>query len=89
MAHLRAHMDDNIAMMVDADGSFFLPDEFVVRACNCHDELLAACKDLNANWCDNGSYSGPDDPQAIKRFSKRTIDIWRKVRNAIAKAESE
>mgnify|MGYP001555459856 FL=1 len=47
-------------------------------------ELLKCVMEINSNWSDD--FVGPDDNRAIGIFTDRTIDIWRSIRVAIAKA---
>lgn len=56
--------DDSIAE-IDA--------EFIVRACNSHDALLAVCKKFDAYWA-SGNFS-------------RNPEMWQMLRDAIALAE--
>jgi hypothetical protein len=52
--------------------------EFIVRACNCHDELLEACKEL-VSWYDSDK----------SQRASVTFAAFDAVRAAIAKAEEK
>lgn len=54
--------------------------EFIVRACNCHDDLLAALRRQLANierWLDSGVVATP----------KESKSIYEQMKAAVAKAE--
>lgn len=51
--------------------------EFIVRAVNCHDDLLAACKAFVEPWNRGGDWE-----------SNITYETYNNARKAIAKAES-
>lgn len=55
--------------------------EFIIRAVNCHQELLEACK-LVIEWYENSGASDPD------RQSLDSAALWSTCKKAIQKAES-
>ena len=62
--------------------------EFIVRACNSHDDLLEACRrivDLSAGWNKNGS-TGPRHPLSWESVGRVAMDY---ARYALSKIEED
>ena len=51
-------------------------------------EMYAVLEAIDSNWR-IGGFKGPDDPRAIARFTDRTIETWRSIVTALAKARGE
>ncbi len=58
--------------------------KFIVKAVNCHDELVEACKSL-VEFADNLKENGEPTEEETEAFG----DVYIKCQQALAKAESE
>jgi hypothetical protein len=55
--------------------------DLIVRAVNCHDDLLEALKEFMSIW------GSGDSTRESKRARQRRADMWDKANAAVAKAE--
>ncbi|TLN00392.1 hypothetical protein FDZ73_19610 [bacterium] len=75
------HIVDKNGHSLGVDSRFDKEDaQFIVKAVNCHDELLEACKDALA-WGFNREYANNDFSSAAK--------VYRALKTVIAKAEGK
>jgi hypothetical protein len=62
---------------------------FIVRACNAHDDLVAALEAIDKSWHDTFP-DGPEwrDPRGIISIGEETVILWRGIKSALAIAKA-